>query len=409
MDGGSPLDWRTKGVPPRAEGCAAGALAALGLPIGDLMMPAAVLREAPLAANIAAMQAFADRAGALLCPHGKTHMSPELIARQLAAGAWGMTAATAHHVRIYRRLGVRRILLASQPVAPADMAFLIGAVAADPDFDFYCLVDSLAGAALLDAAAAGLARPLNVLVETGAAGGRSGLRTLDAVLEVARAVAASDALALRGVETFEGIAQAAPGARGPAGAMIDFAVAAADAIAAESLFAEGPVLLSAGGSAFLDLCAARLPDRYRRVIRPGCYITHDSGIYARLTRPGGTLRPGLPELAHALEVWGAVLSVPEPGRVIVGAGKRDLGFDVDLPVPLLRLARGASRPEPAPPGRVAAMWDQHLAIALTEGALAVGDLVGFGISHPCATFDRWQALLTVDEDYRVTGAVTTLF
>lgn len=59
--------------------------------------------------------------------------------------------------------------------------------------------------------------------------------------------------------------------------------------------------------------------------------------------------------------------------------------------------------------RVVRLWDQHAAIAIPAGSLAVGDLIGFGISHPCATFDRWRALMTVDSDYRVTGAITTLF
>ena len=55
------------------------------------------------------------------------------------------------------------------------------------------------------------------------------------------------------------------------------------------------------------------------------------------------------------------------------------------------------------------MWDQHLSLRDPPGILSVGDLVGFGISHPCATFDRWRALFRIDSAYRVTGTVTTLF
>jgi D-serine dehydratase len=167
------------------------------------------------------------------------------------------------------------------------------------------------------------------------------------------------------------------------------------------------VLLSAGGSAFLDFCAAKLPDAIagrpvERVIRPGCYVSHDHGLYAALTR--------VPELRPALEVWGAVLSVPEPGLAIVGVGKRDVAHDAGPPLPLLVHRAGAARsPRPADGMAVESLWDQHLSLAAPAGALRVGDLVGFGISHPCATFDRWTALLTVDEGYRVTGAVTTLF
>ena len=369
-------------------------------------MPAAVLREDALAHNIATMQAFADANGARLCPHGKTSMSPELFSRQLAAGAWGMTAATAHHVRVYRRLGIGRVFLANQLAGLADLELVLDALAADPGFDFYCLVDSAEGAALLGDAAAGCPRPLQVLVETGTAGGRAGVRNAGQALVVAR-TAAGAGLALRGVETFEGVRQTAGEARTQAGAMIDLAIEAAGTIAAAGLFADGPVLLSAGGSAFLDLCAAKLPAviggrPIERVIRPGCYVTHDHGLYAGLNR--------VPELEPALEVWGAVLSVPEPGLAIVGVGKRDVSHDSGPPVPLFVHRPGATeRPRAAEDMAVESLWDQHLSLATPAGMLRVGDLVGFGISHPCATFDRWTAMLTVDEGYCVTGAVTTLF
>lgn len=414
------LDWRTKALPPHAEARAGPELAELDLSIlgGDLLMPVAVIRETALRNNIAEMQAFADRIGALLCPHGKTSMSPELFAMQLEAGAWGMTAATAHHVRVYRRLGIRRILLANQLVAKADSDFVLSEIAADPEFDFYCLVDSEAATDRLAEAArrAACPRPLQVMIETGLPGGRTGLRDPEAALPLARRIAAAAPwLSLRGIEVFEGIRQTAPNARGEAAGMIGVAVSAAEAIAQEGLPGDGPLLLSAGGSAFLDLCAVGLPERLsgrdvQRVIRPGCYVTHDSGLYERITRPGGSPRPGLPDLMPALEVWGAVLSVPEPELAIVGVGKRDISSDVEPPVPLWRAVEGdLASLRPAEGMKVAGMWDQHLSLTVAPGMLRVGDLVGFGISHPCSTFDRWKALFTVDEERRVTGAVTTLF
>jgi len=41
--------------------------------------------------------------------------------------------------------------------------------------------------------------------------------------------------------------------------------------------------------------------------------------------------------------------------------------------------------------------------------LAVGDMVAFGISHPCLTFDKWQVICMVDDDYNVTSAIKTFF
>ena len=415
------LDWRTKGLPPAAEGRTSDQIAALGLNLldGDLMMPAAILRESALRHNIAAMQAFADRNGARLCPHGKTSMSAELFGMQLDAGAWGLTAATPHHVRVYRHLGIGRILLANPLVGRTDLDYVLGEIARDPGFDFYALVDSVAAIALLaDAAsAAGCPRPVQLLIETGVEGGRAGVRSAGNALELARRIAAAKPwLSLRGVETFEGIHQVRPDARAEASDMIDLALIAAHDIAAEGLFTpDAPILVSAGGSAFLDLCAAKLPAELggravERVIRPGCYVTHDHGLYERITRPGGAPLPGLPDLKPALEIWGVVLSIPEPGLAIVGVGKRDASYDVEPPLPLWRhrpLLDAA--PTAATDLQVIGLWDQHLSLATGGADLAVGDLVGFGISHPCATFDRWSALFLAGDDYRLNGAVTTLF
>jgi D-serine deaminase-like pyridoxal phosphate-dependent protein len=70
----------------------------------------------------------------------------------------------------------------------------------------------------------------------------------------------------------------------------------------------------------------------RVVLRSGCYLTHDDGLYARASP--------LPELRPALELWARVLSCPEPGLAIAGFGKRDAPYDIDLPV-----IRAASAPE----------------------------------------------------------------
>ena len=412
------LDWQTKGLPPAAEGLTGTELGRLGLNLlrGELMMPAAVLREEALRNNVAEMQAFAERNGARLCPHGKTTMSPELFRMQLEAGAWGITAATAHHVRIYRRLGIGRIFLANQLIAPADIDFVLTELARDPDFHFYCLADSDEGVELLGQAARRLrlTRPLQLLVETGLRAARTGFRDAEAAVALGRAIkAAEPVLELRGVETFEGVRQRSDG-KADAASMLDLTVEVAEALAREELFAPGPILLTAGGSSFLDLCVAKLPPslnklEVERVLRPGCYITHDNGIYQRLTAPDGAPLPGMPRLRHALEVWAVVQSLPEPGLAIVGAGKRDVSYDVEPPIPLWVAKPGDEAPRPADGIKTVSLWDQHAGLSDPEGRLAIGDFVGFGISHPCATFDRWRALMIVDESYGVTGAVTTIF
>ena len=53
--------------------------------------------------------------------------------------------------------------------------------------------------------------------------------------------------------------------------------------------------------------------------------------------------------------------------------------------------------------------DRRACVRVPPGALEVGDVVGFGISHPCSLFDRWPHVLEVDDRYTVTAAIKTFF
>ncbi|MGB2710773.1 MAG: alanine racemase, partial [Conexibacter sp.] len=164
---GAPL-----GAPTSLQAFAAGGLEALG---GALPLPLLLLRENALAHNVARMARFATEQGVLLAPHAKTTMSPELIARQLDAGCWAVTAATPSHVETLRRLGVGRIVLANELVEPGAIRWLARELSDDPAFELLCLVDSRQGVALLDRElrAGGAPRPVSVLLEVGTPDGRA--------------------------------------------------------------------------------------------------------------------------------------------------------------------------------------------------------------------------------------------
>ena len=170
---------------------------------GEFMLPVLVLREAALEQNIAAMAGYCASAGVGLAPHGKTTMAPQIIARQLAAGAWGMTAATIAQVQVYRAFGVPRVLIANELTDPGGIGWLAAELAADPDFDCYAYVDSAAGVALLD----------GLLRAKPASGGRCrcwwnsasraagpACRSTDEALAVARAAASAGTLRLAGAK-----------------------------------------------------------------------------------------------------------------------------------------------------------------------------------------------------------------
>lgn len=87
----------------------------------DVSLPAAVLYEDRIEHNLNWMQAFVQKYGVKFAPHGKTTMAPQLFRRQLDAGAWGITLATAHQTQAAYHGGVRRVLLANQLVGRQNM------------------------------------------------------------------------------------------------------------------------------------------------------------------------------------------------------------------------------------------------------------------------------------------------
>lgn len=418
---GEVLDWRTKGIPGSGTPITAAEIKAKRWNIlrGDMMTPVAVLRQSALDHNRQWMRRFLAATGATFAPHGKTTMSPELFAMQIEDGAWGITAATAGHVRTYRRFGIDRIILANQLVGQADIAFVLDELAAHSTFDFICLADSAAGVRLLEEAliARPIGRPLRLFVELGMAGGRSGCRSDDDALAIARMIAASDHLALCGIEAFEGIVRGGPEGEAAVSDIAARMVALAERCLEEALFAGRP-MLSAGGSAFFDIVASGLDvgNRWDVLLRSGCYIVHDSEHY-RLLFDRLTARSPLAAslgdgLRPALELWTCVQSRPEPTRIIAGLGKRDTSFDCTMPVPIAwarRGGEGGTMPLPRD-HQCVRLDDQHAYLDVPEGApLQVGDMIGFGISHPCTTFDRWRALYLIDDDFTVTGAIHTCF
>ena len=418
----------TKGLPLQ-DAMRQGAISVQGWNVlrGDTSFPVAILRESRLRHNLDWMRAFCERRGVSLAPHGKTTMSPQLFGAQLANGAWGITLASATQVQVAHRFGVRRVLLANQLVARADIAAVLALLHGDPDFDCIVLADSRAGVARLAQAVAAhrLARPLPVLVELGLAGKRAGCRSEQEAMDVARAIALADGLALAGFEGYEGllVSDDREADLRQVDAFLARLVALVRGADAEGLFTVSEILVSAGGSSYFDLVACGFQDLaglsrpLRAVLRSGCYLTSDHGIYGRhlaeLDAREGAQDKGL---LPALEVWSAVQSRPEPTLAILTMGKRDASHDADLPIPLC-----TARPEVAaslhalPPGcAIVKMNDQHAYLRLPEDdpvceSLVVGDLVGCGISHPCTTFDKWPLVLAVDDDYNVRYALNTCF
>ena len=420
------LNAACKGFPLAAEPCAVSQLGARGWNLLDdaLAYPVAVLRRPALAHNLVWMQDFVQRKGVALAPHGKTTMSPELFRMQLQAGAWGMTFANVHQLRVGLAAGAQRAIIANQLVSDADLDGLDFLLRQHPQARVWFLVDSLAQLQTLTdwGARRGQPRCWDVLLELGIAGYRTGCRTHEQALLLAQAMAESGVVRLGGVECYEGGLGQCDSAHDmeAVSALVRGVQALVQQIDAQHLWGDDEVLLSAGGSAVFDLVIPMLKTQVQSrpvqgVLRSGCYVTHDHWNYARYLKLVEA-REGLSaSLQPALEVWAKVQSVPEPGLAILSAGRRDVSFDQCMPMPVRWAAGGhrdAGAMQVAPESwKVKALSDQHAHMVFDADGVwpQVGDRVALGISHPCTTFDKWRWMAIIEDDGRISGAISTHF
>ncbi|MFD7457244.1 MULTISPECIES: amino acid deaminase [unclassified Streptomyces] len=408
------VDHRFRGLPPDADGLTVGELAAQrrNLFTGGFTTPVLALSAEHLEHNLRLMATYTARHGLAFAPHGKTSMAPQLFARQIEHGAWGITLAVPHQVRVARAFGVRRVFLANELVDPAALRWIAAELAADPGFRFVCYVDSVRGVELMDAALEGAARPLDVVVELAAGeGARTGVRTEAECAAVADAVAAARSLRLVGVAGYEGEVPRATPER--VRAWLDGLVSLAAGFDKAGRFAGlDEIVVSAGGSAWFDAVAdafAGLPELSApvlKLLRSGAYVSHDDGHYRKLTP--FTRVPEEGALEPAFRLWAQVVSRPSPEQAFVNAGKRDAAYDLDLPFAQVVRRDGVERP--AAGVEVTGLSDQHAWLRTgPEADLEVGDWLGLGLSHPCTSFDKWQLIPVAEADGTVVDYIRTFF
>lgn len=377
--------------------------AAAGIPAAPAY-PQMRLNIAALENNIRVMASWCAQRGVELAPHVKTTMSAPVIARQVAAGAVGVTVATADQAASVLGWGHRHVLVANEVVDRHGLMRLRSWLEEDSGREIRCFVDSAAGVEKAARVFAGSAVSLEVLLDVGTPDGRTGTRSLDEALRLAGLVHRTPGLRLVGVAGYEGVV---PNSRA------ESTVDAVDRhcrlvrevyLGAAKYFETAAPVYSMGGSAFPDRVVEYLPDDSlvpgtRRILRSGCYVTHDHGTYASVSP--------VPGLIPAVSVRAVVLSTPEAGMAVVGAGKRDLPYDAGLPVFLsAHTADGAPRDGAA--AMVRNLFDHHAVLTGVSG-LDVTDVVDFGISHPCSAFDRWPEYVVTDGDGQAAGMWSTDF
>jgi D-serine deaminase-like pyridoxal phosphate-dependent protein len=314
----------------------------------QLTTPALVIDLDAMERNIARMAEHCRKHGVALRPHAKTHKSIRIAQLQVAAGAVGICAATLGEAEVLAGAGIPDVLITSPVVGEARIARLIALN--EKATGLKVVTDNVSVAEALSRAAGEAGKPLEVFVELDIGTRRTGARTPEAALAVARQVAKSNSLVFAGIHAYAGHLQH----------IADYAARRAEAdrcarplaVFTEQLDAEGirPPIISGAGTGSHEIDARR--GNYSEM-QCGSYIFTDVQYNACALRQGAA-QP----FETGLFVQLTVISSNGDGQPITDGGLKR--FATDGPPP--EILRGA------PAGsKYIFKGDEHGAIVLPDG------------------------------------------
>ncbi|MFJ4170803.1 D-TA family PLP-dependent enzyme [Paenarthrobacter sp. NPDC089714] len=347
----------------------------------EVVTPAVMIDVDILDRNIERLAASTLKRGLRLRPHVKTHKTLEIAAKQLAAGAVGLTVATIGEAEVFADGGASDIFIAYPLWVEASHAERLRKLASKCSLAVG--VDSAESASQLGTQLGADAPDINVLIEVDSGHHRSGVLPGE-VVEVAKAAAAAG-LTVAGVFTFPGHSYK-PGMPTGAASNENEALGAAATALAEAGF---EVRIISGGSTPTALIDS---ETVATELRPGVYVFGDAQ-QLELERCSWE--------DIALTVAATVVSRHEASggnvrRVVVDAGSKILGSDRP------DWATGYGRLPEFPEARITALSEHHATVVWpgSEQLPELGQRLRVIPNHVCLTMNL------VDEVFAVqAGAV----
>lgn len=292
----------------------------IGMHKTELDTPALLIDLDKMESNIQTMADYFTTVNAALRPHLKTHKTPMLAHKQIAAGAIGITCAKLGEAEAVIHAGIRDVLVANQIIGRQKIARLVNLA---KQSEIMVAVDNAQNVTDISAAAAAKGVTVRILIEVNTGMNRCGVEPGQPALELARHVLRSPNLQFEGLMGYEGHTVAKP----------NYAERKAAARQSVQLLVDTkhhlekhgvPVSIMSGGGTGTFSITGSVPEMTE--VQAGSYIFMDA-TYGNVEGVGE-------HFACALTVLATVVSCPTPERVIVDTGMKVLAKEFGIPQPL---------------------------------------------------------------------------
>ncbi len=290
----------------------------IGLPKTALETPALLVDLDVMEANIKRVAGACAEAGVRWRPHIKGVKTPEIVRKELAAGAIGVTCAKLGEAEIMAAAGIRDLLIANQIVGRPKVQRLMALL---DQADVIVAVDSPEHVAELADAVGGSGHRLRVVIEVNVGMNRAGVEPGAPVVALAETLTRHRGLKFSGLMAWEShavtIADPAEKERVVADAIGRLTASAAACRAA----GHAVEIVSCGGTGTYPFC----------IRQPG--VTE--------VQVGGAIFSDMHYRTHyhadfpcALTILSTVISRPTPTRIVLDAGRKALSGEAAMPEPL---------------------------------------------------------------------------
>ncbi|RKU20386.1 alanine racemase [Candidatus Poribacteria bacterium] len=292
----------------------------IGMHKTELDTPALLIDLDKMEANIATMANYFSTVNADLRPHVKTHKTPIIAHKQIAAGAIGVTCAKLGEAEAVIHAGIRDVLIANQVVGAQKIARLINLA---KHSEIMVAVDNAENVQAISEAAAAKGATVRMLIEVNIGMDRCGVEPGKPTLKLAEQIHRSPNLIFEGLMGYEGHTVAKPNRSERDTATREAMQRLVDT---KHYFEKHDVevpIMSGGGTGTFNITGS-IPEMTE--VQAGSYVLMDS-TYRNVEGIGD-------HFDCALSVLATVVSRPSADRIIVDTGLKVLAKEFGIPQPV---------------------------------------------------------------------------